>query len=196
MRKGNIISILMVVIAIITAGYLYGDKIASKVGIDLHKSESTKVVETSKKDEPKKEEGRKVGPDYKWIKDIPNMKRDAYSRKINELRCVRYSPSNNKRKLDYCALADKAFGSKPGTFYLTPNGEYVIEGPDPLSMDNNKPTVYYVFEKVGEKNFKVKRKEVPSKGIVVEAEAAQRSWDYIVKTSYEAWDKDLDLNKY
>ena len=124
------------------------------------------------------------------------MKRDAYSRKINELRCVRYSPSNNKRKLDYCALADKAFGSKPGTFYLTPNGEYVIEGPDPLSMDSNKPTVYYVFEKVGEGNFKVKRKEVPSKGIVVEAEAAQRSWDYIVKTSYEAWDKDLDLNKY
>ena len=200
MKKGNIISILMVVIAIIAAGYLYGDKIASKVGIDLHKSESTKVVETSKKDEPKKEEkkeeGRKVGPDYKWIKDIPEMKRDAYSRKINELRCVRYSPSNNKMKLDYCALADKAFGSKPGTFYLTPNGEYIIEGPDPLSMDNNKPTVYYVFEKVGEDNFKVKRKEVPSKGIVVEAEAAQRSWDYIVKTSYEAWDKELDLNKY
>ena len=47
MKKGNIISILMVVIAIIAAGYLYGDKIASKVGIDLHKS--TKVVETSKK---------------------------------------------------------------------------------------------------------------------------------------------------
>lgn len=195
MRKGNIISILMVVIAIITAGYLYGDKIASKVGIDLHKSESTKVVETSKKDEPKKEEGRKVGPDYKWIKDIPNMKRDAYSSKINELRCVRYSPSKNKMQLTYGSLVDKAFG-KPGDLYLTPNGEYVIEGPDPLSMDSNKPTVYYVFEKVGEKNFKVKRKEVPSKGIVVEAEAAQRSWDYIVKTSYEAWDKDLDLNKY
>nr|DAR06428.1 MAG TPA: THIOL DISULFIDE INTERCHANGE PROTEIN DSBG, DSBG, CHAPERONE, PERIPLASMIC, REDOX-ACTIVE.9A [Caudoviricetes sp.] len=196
MKKGNIISILMVVVAIIVAGYLYGDKIASKVGIDLHKSESTKVVETSKKDEPKKEEGRKVSPDYKWIKDVPNMKRDPYSSKINELRCVRYSPSKNKMALDYCALADKAFGKKPGTFYLTPNGEYVIEGPDPLSMDNNKPTVYYVFEKVGEDNFKVKRKEVPSKGIVVEAEAAQRSWDYIVKTSYEAWDKDLDLNKY
>ena len=198
MRKGNIISILMVVIAIITAGYLYGDKIANKIGIDLHKS--TKVVETSKKDEPKKEEkkeeGRKVGPDYKWIKDIPEMKRDAYSRKINELRCVWYSPSKNKRQLNYSSLADNAFGKKPGTFYLTPNGEYVIEGPDPLSMDNNKPTVYYVFEKVGEDNFKVKRKEVPSKGIVVEAEAAQRSWDYIVKMSYEAWDKDLDLNKY
>lgn len=195
MKKGSIISVLMVVIAIIAAGYLYGDKIASKVGIDLHKSESTKVVETTKKDEPKKEEGRKVGSDYKWIKDVPNMKRDAYSSKINELRCVRYSPSKNKTQLTYGSLVDKAFG-KPGDLYLTPNGEYVIEGPDPLSMDNNKPIVYYVFEKVGEKNFKVKRKEVPSKGIVVEAEAAQRSWDYIVKTSYEAWDKDLDLNKY
>lgn len=200
MKKGNIISILMVVIAIIVAGYLYGDKIANKIGIDLHKSESTKVTETTKKDEPKKEEkkeeGRKVGPDYKWIKDVPNMKRDAYSSKINELRCVRYSPSKNKTQLTYGSLVDKAFGKKSGDLYLTPNGEYVIEGPDPLSMDNNKPTVYYVFEKVGEKNFKVKRKEVPSKGIVVEAEAAQRSWDYIVKTSYEAWDKDLDLNKY
>lgn len=201
MKKGNIISILMVVIAIIAAGYLYGDKIAGKVGIDLHKSESTKVAEsTTKKDEPKKEEkkeeGRKVGPDYKWIKDIPEMKRDAYSREINKLRCVWYSPSKNKRQLTYGSLADKAFGKKAGTFYLTPNGEYVIEGPDPLSMDNNKPIVYYVFEKVGEDNFKVKRKEVPSKGIVVEAEASQRSWDYIVKTSYEAWDKDLDLNKY
>lgn len=195
MKKGSIISILIVIVAIIAVGYLYGDKIASKVGIDLHKS--TKVVETSKKDEPKKEEkkeeGRKVGPDYKWIKDVPNMKRDSYSSKINELRCVRYSPSKNKMQLTYGSLVDKAFG-KPGDLYLTPNGEYVIEGPDPLSMDNNKPTVYYVFEKVGEKNFKVKRKEVPSKGIVVETEAAQRSWDYIVKTSYEAWDKDLDLN--
>ena len=200
MKRGNVIGILMVVIAIIVAGYLYGDKIVNKIGIDLHKSETTKVVETAKKDEPKKEEkkeeGRKVSPDYKWIKDIPEMKRDAYSRKINELRCVWYSPSKNKRQLNYSSLADKAFGKKPGTFYLTPNGEYVIEGPDPLSMDNNKPTVYYVFEKVGEDNFKVKRKEVPSKGIVVEAEAAQRSWDYIVKTTYEAWDKDLDLNKY
>lgn len=197
MKKGSIISVLMIVVAIIVAGYLYGDKIANKIGIDLHKS--TKVVETSKKDEPtkeeKKEEGRKVGPDYKWIKDVPNMKRDSYSSKINELRCVRYSPSKNKTQLTYGSLVDKAFG-KPGDLYLTPNGEYVIEGPDPLSVDSNKPTVYYVFEKVGEKNFKVKRKEVPSKGIVVEAEAAQRSWDYIVKTSYEAWDKDLDLNKY
>ena len=124
MKKGNIISILMVVVAIIVAGYLYGDKIASKIGIDLHKSESTKVVETAKKDEPKKEEGRKVGPDYKWIKDIPNMKRDAYSSKINELRCVRYSPSKNKMQLTYGSLVDKAFG-KPGDLYLTPNGEYV-----------------------------------------------------------------------
>lgn len=75
MKKGNIISILMIVIAIIAAGYLYGDKIANKIGIDLHTSESTKVVDTAKKDEPKKEEkkeeGRKVGPDYKWIKDVP-----------------------------------------------------------------------------------------------------------------------------
>lgn len=61
MKKGNIISILMVVIAIIAAGYLYGDKIANKIGIDLHLHKpKAQVEETIDKQDAAAKESKPV----------------------------------------------------------------------------------------------------------------------------------------
>ena len=48
MKKETMISGAMIAVAIVGAGYLYGDKIANKIGIDIHKPK-TQVEETVSK---------------------------------------------------------------------------------------------------------------------------------------------------
>ena len=52
MKKETMISGAMIAVAIVGAGYLYGDKIANKIGIDIHKPKAQVEESVSKKDEP------------------------------------------------------------------------------------------------------------------------------------------------
>lgn len=63
MKKETMISGAMIAVAIVGAGYLYGDKIANKIGIDLHKPKAQVEETVSKKDEPAAEKKIKQSPD-------------------------------------------------------------------------------------------------------------------------------------
>ena len=164
MKKETMISGVMIAVAIVGAGYLYGDKIANKIGIDLHKPKAQVEETVSKKDEPAAE---------KKIKQSPDL--DAFM--------SRGVAFKNSRPYSNMQILQKLFGQTL-EYYAKENGDIVVEGVFQLAAEK-QPMMRYVFKKDNPMYYPIKYIEIPSQNKTMGTMDAEKYWlDMQKKASY------------
>lgn len=173
MKKDVLITSAMIAVAIVGAGYLYGDKIANKIGIDLHKPK-VQVEESIDKKE-----------DNKNISKTAETKSEEKIRQSPEIDTFMSRGVKFKNSFSYTnkQILQKLFGQTL-EYYAKENGDIVVEGVFQLAAEK-QPMMRYVFKKDNPMYYPIKYIEIPSQNKTMGTTDAEKYWlDMQKKAAY------------
>jgi hypothetical protein len=163
MKKENLIIGGMVAVAIVGVGYMYGDKVANKFGINISKPKA-QVEETVKEDKPTKpveSSAPKADENVLTQQDLDSFLQREVTFKTS------------KRPHTRLQVLKKIFGSS--LKYYVKKDTIVVEGVYKLGS-SNEPNMVYVFKKDNPMYYPIKYIEIPEKKKTMGTTEAEKFW--------------------
>jgi hypothetical protein len=200
MKKDNLIIAGMLAVAIIGSGYLYGDKIANKFGINTSKPKAQveDVVDDTNEKQSKSAPNQQQQPSVQsgpslvgnsdrsnelWAYDLSDVMKNPSDPNRNKMLNIEYAPNGSGQTIKVIDIVNIVFG-RTWFCYGIPNGDIIFEGINVLNGSPKDPRVYFVFHVNGD-TFTLYHAEIPKINKAYDGNRSEQLWYAALDMGYK-----------